>query len=217
MGRVKICPNCGHENALRELTCINCRFSLVAVEFRESGRGEEAPVAIPAETPPLPIPQMEVLSKKVKVCPSCERDNDEFATFCVGCKLNLMHVQATSRSTELVNEPVAVSATVCPASSGHIARLECTTCSGFIRKVHPGQTAGRQGEVDLSPLPGSGYISRRHARFDIDDKGRWMLVNLTDTTYTYVNSKKIQPEEQRVIEDGDHIVLGNTEFIFRTR
>jgi hypothetical protein len=101
-----------------------------------------------------------------------------------------------------------------PVNSEPAASLECLSQPEFVFPVRNDSLVGRQGDVNVSPLERSIYISREHARFLFRD-GKWLLDHLSQTSHTYVNGIEVPGGSPQVIRDGDKITLGNTSFLFR--
>ena len=72
-------------------------------------------------------------------------------------------------------------------------------------------TVGR-GEEGLGNLGGDPEISRRHARFRVQDTGRLIVEDLGSTNGTHVNGRRITGP--RVLSPGDTIKLGETTLSF---
>jgi pSer/pThr/pTyr-binding forkhead associated (FHA) protein len=61
-------------------------------------------------------------------------------------------------------------------------------------------------------LEGDGMVSRRHARIEIEADGSFTLYDLQTTNGTRVNGQKV---DNRLLRDGDEIVIGETRLVFR--
>jgi pSer/pThr/pTyr-binding forkhead associated (FHA) protein len=59
-------------------------------------------------------------------------------------------------------------------------------------------------------------VSREHARMTFLD-GRWQLINLSRTNPVAHNGRVLGWEEQRPLEDGDRLEMGEVVFSFRSR
>jgi hypothetical protein len=74
-------------------------------------------------------------------------------------------------------------------------------------------------DVDLTPLPESTYITRRHAEIWRDDAGQWLVKDLGSRNGTFVRRAgggQFEPVTgEQAIADGDEIALGNARFEFR--
>jgi pSer/pThr/pTyr-binding forkhead associated (FHA) protein len=75
-------------------------------------------------------------------------------------------------------------------------------------------------DVDLSPLPESSYLSRRHAEIWSDDSGKWFVKDLGSQNGTFVRLKGSDQfqrvTQEQAVGDGDEIAFGNARFEFRS-
>lgn len=71
---------------------------------------------------------------------------------------------------------------------------------------------GRSRNGNEITIESDGQISKRHARLEIGEDGRFTLTDLASTNGTRVNGKRI---ESRLLNDGDEIILGSTRIEFR--
>lgn len=58
-------------------------------------------------------------------------------------------------------------------------------------------------------------VSRMHARFSLERDGKMYVRDLNSTNGTWLNGERLQPNESRPLQTGDHIRLGKMEFVFR--
>lgn len=58
-------------------------------------------------------------------------------------------------------------------------------------------------------------VSRMHARFSLDREGKMTVRDLNSSNGTWLNGERLQPNESRVLQQGDHVRLGRMEFLFR--
>jgi pSer/pThr/pTyr-binding forkhead associated (FHA) protein len=95
-----------------------------------------------------------------------------------------------------------------------LARLEVHTSHKppFEIPVGGALTIGRSAHAgnDLV-LAEDGMVSRRHARIELDADGRFTLYDLDTTNGTRVNGRRI---DNRLLHDGDEIIVGATHLIF---
>ncbi len=163
----------------------------------------------------------------VKVCPNCRRNNDRLADLCAFCAASIDRVKATP-----LGEPGAGGGSGtpgtggAPASGGAVAGAPTqalpTTAAELVAVEPPGlrfrlaggDTVGRGAGVDLSPLPRSAYISRRHARF-ICEGGRWYVEDLGSTGGTFIAGVRLTPGVRHELIDGGAVTLANSSFTFR--
>ncbi len=93
-------------------------------------------------------------------------------------------------------------------------KLYCEFNPNFIVEIKNGDVIGREGNIDVTPLPRSQYISRRHAIF-IQQGSNWFLRAESRTNPTIVNFRRLNPGEMEPLKDNDRITLADTTFIFR--
>lgn len=74
----------------------------------------------------------------------------------------------------------------------------------------PSCTIGRDGQESTIAIADPN-ISRKHAQFVFEDDG-WHIHDLQSTNGTFVNGQDVS---DRLLQSGDHIVLGITEFEYR--
>ncbi len=58
-------------------------------------------------------------------------------------------------------------------------------------------------------------VSRMHARFSLDRDGTMTVRDLNSSNGTWLNGERLQPNESRSLQQGDHVRFGRMEFIFR--
>jgi len=172
------------------------------------------------------------LPEKVKKCPNCNHINNEFAFICPECRYSLMHVEAEEDNLVSDEDQCEVPEKERPGKVRKEGKkairklsskptdvmnyvelfLESAVPPAIAFQVKPGDIAGRDGTIDLSQLENSNFISREHARFNFKG-GNWYIENLSQTNKTFVNQIQVQPEEEHILNDGDHIILANTRLI----
>ena len=92
--------------------------------------------------------------------------------------------------------------------------LDCATQTGLVLEIESGDTIGREGDVDVSGLLDSEYMSRKHARFKYKG-GRWVIGNLSTKSFTYVNGAQVAAGTEVEVKDGDRVTMGTARFTFR--
>ena len=168
----------------------------------------------------------------VKECPGCGHINDQFAWYCVNpdCKSSLITVEAKESSRMQVSSDEifnpgneSVPGSFEPSLAPITDRLElveafliCPEQPSMNFKINGGDIVGREGEVNITTLKRSNYISRQHARFFLSE-GKWQLQNLSKTNLTLVNGQVIPVGKKQSLSNDDEIVLANTTFIFRSQ
>jgi len=115
----------------------------------------------------------------------------------------------------LPRESSDISSSSCPEHS--FAQLECLSQPEFIFQLESkedGSIVGRQGDINITCLDNSSYISRKHVRFFYHE-GRWLVEPLSQLNPTYINGIEIPEGNPLTIHDGDKVTLANTPFLFR--
>lgn len=69
-------------------------------------------------------------------------------------------------------------------------------------------------DVDLGQLDEGVYVSRKHAKFELED-GVWKLKDLGSSNGTFVLRDDFERIEEADLEDGTEIAFGNARFVFR--
>lgn len=87
-------------------------------------------------------------------------------------------------------------------SGNHAGKLIAVSHDKFI--------VGRSDECHLRPKSDS--ISRKHCAIVRKD-GKILLVDLKSRNGTLVNDKRLEPAKGKILKDGDHIRIGNLEFV----
>jgi pSer/pThr/pTyr-binding forkhead associated (FHA) protein len=79
----------------------------------------------------------------------------------------------------------------------------------------PDPDAGFLPDIDLAPFEGGRSASRRHARI-VCRQGGYALVEETGVTNgTFVNGKRISPEQPVDLSDGDEIAFAHVRAVFQ--
>jgi pSer/pThr/pTyr-binding forkhead associated (FHA) protein len=93
-------------------------------------------------------------------------------------------------------------------------KLYSQSSPDFIVEIKDGYVVGREGDIDITSLPRSEYISRKHATF-IHRGGNWFLRAESLTNSTRINFERLDPGKEQALKDNDLIVLADTTFIFK--
>jgi uncharacterized Zn finger protein (UPF0148 family) len=173
----------------------------------------------------------------IKKCPKCGYINKDTAMVCTDCRASLTRINPEyykpQRQEEAVKEPEA-SAPSDKSQHHEVAQKEDKTVrlnatypkliyesnQNFIAEIRDGSVVGRDGDINVSSLPRSQFISGRHATF-IKRGDRWYLRNEPPTqdwgkNATRINLTDIPYGEMRPLNDYDRITLADTVFIFRS-
>ena len=87
---------------------------------------------------------------------------------------------------------------------------------GFRFALLDGLTIGREGDINISGLPGSQYVSRIHATF-LKEGGSWYVRDENSKNCTFLNSVKLDPGLKVGLKDGDLISFGFMSFVFEEK
>ncbi len=87
---------------------------------------------------------------------------------------------------------------------------------GFRFALLDGLTIGREGDINVSGLAGSNYVSRIHATF-LKEGGSWFVRDENSKNSTFLNSVRLEPGAKVKLKDEDLISFGFMSFVFRER
>lgn len=158
-----------------------------------------------------------------KICPRCGHENDEFADACEKDGEFLGMVPATPVSDEAAaSEPQAEQESPAPSAPlrefGQPARVlyldvtETAEChqvrdGWVVGQAHPTSTA----DVQLEGATGINYVHRRHCRFECRDDA-WYVTAIEQDGYTnptFVNHRRLAPDETAPLRNGDRLSLSS--------
>lgn len=175
------------------------------------------------------------MSNLVRLCPGCGKVNEAREQSCPDCGSSLwreprvdadllqaggaIRNAAGAGATEDVRGTDAaprqeVEETRRPADGGESAWLECAEQPATRFPVNRSGILGRKGDIDISSLPGSPYISRRHVAITYIDE-HWYVKNLSEASITRLNAVTLPSGTTATIAEGDKLTCGKTTFIFR--
>ena len=89
------------------------------------------------------------------------------------------------------------------------ARLIDTAANRAIDLASARVTLGRESRNDIT-IPDIN-VSRTHAEISLSPQGAWVLTDLGSTNGTYVNGRAVASQP---LNEGDHIAMGSTNFVF---
>ena len=89
------------------------------------------------------------------------------------------------------------------------ARLIDTAANRAIDLASARVTLGRESRNDIT-IPDIN-VSRSHAEISLSPQGAWVITDLGSTNGTYVNGRAIASQP---LNEGDHIAMGSTNFVF---
>lgn len=151
-------------------------------------------------------------------CPNCGNQVTPGEAFCDNCGHAL--AQGTpggggppGTSTGALDVTSAPSAIVPPTSL--TAQLVIDS-AGAVFDLPPGKPLligrldpidGIYPEIDLTPHDRDVGVSRRHAELH-EQGGQWFIKDLGSTNYTVVNRKRVQPDQEMLLQTGDEVRFG---------
>ena len=164
-----------------------------------------------------------------KFCPVCEHKNEPTATVCAYCGSPLEHSQENPSTTRRMNRK-GEETTVLPDLTeetfqeafkppkegiaiyvkGYAAPVEIRTESEVALGRHiTGEV--EEAFVDLKPFGGyENGVSRRHAMIRRTDRG-YEILDLGSTNGTWLNKKRLTPDQLYPLESGAQVRLGRLE------
>lgn len=89
------------------------------------------------------------------------------------------------------------------------ARLIDTAANRAIDLASARVTLGRESRNDIT-IPDIN-VSRTHAEISLSPQGAWVITDLGSTNGTYVNGRAVASQP---LNEGDHIAIGSTNFVF---
>ena len=89
------------------------------------------------------------------------------------------------------------------------ARLIDTAANRAINLASARVTLGRESRNDIT-IPDIN-VSRSHAEISLSPQGAWVITDLGSTNGTYVNGRAVASQP---LNEGDHIAMGSTNFVF---
>ncbi len=157
------------------------------------------------------------------VCPNCKHANMAGAMFCVECGAQLVGIDIlttqnmdTSRLEEAVGEPVFSSKIMDSVALNTWCTLHLMDTGQVLPLGERNEfTLGRISEgqpimpdIDLSPYQAyANGVSRLHAAIKRSGP-RIALMDLGSANGTYVNGKRLTPNVEQTVANGDIIALG---------
>lgn len=137
----------------------------------------------------------------MKICPSCRHNNIEGYMYCEDCGEDLTSVESmpTVMFASTPEEPGIMLVVTKTAEAIHL-RLDARNILG---RYDPDRS--QQPDVDLSDYRAFEHgVSSRHAVIQHTPEGV-QIVDLGSTNGTYVNGRRLVPNQYYVLNDGDEI------------
>jgi CRP-like cAMP-binding protein len=79
----------------------------------------------------------------------------------------------------------------------------------------PDRSAGTVPDIDLSPFDAERTLSRQHARLVLTGAGVAVRVEAAARNGTFVNGRRVQPDTDLPLADGDRVRFGAVETVYR--
>jgi FHA domain len=145
---------------------------------------------------------------RMKRCAVCGLDNEPKDEWCENCRSYIGAPEVSG----LWDTPLPDNSTAHAAPTVR-AELRMADNKDYKFAVTSGDTVGRGADIDVTIVPGSNTISRRHARFYVE-AGEWWIepINLMGT---FVGGRRVR-QPQRLC-GGDTIALGSIGFVFTVK
>lgn len=198
------CPFCGAETRPGDNFCLNCGNRLLSATPSASPQQQAQPIVGDA-TLAAPDDWGAAVSQEAGTAPASGWGSDDSATVAAS------NDQATRRPD---------SAGAAPASGDNIeqpARFILRSESGEVLQEYPLD----KSEVVVGRAPSSDILlskdkltSRRHATIRYEN-GQYLLRDERSANGTFVNGQQIEEGVPRILQDGDHVGIGEHELIFR--
>jgi hypothetical protein len=170
-----------------------------------------------------------------KVCPKCKKKNRITTDYCEDCKnisLSTVAIQndPPPAATPAPPQPAAPAAPAEPALSPAPGNRAASPCHGSTRVSHgclvhgtsglrlpliDGEEIGRESAGLAGRLAEYDTISRRHCRFERDPvSGALFLVDLGSTNHSWINDRRLMPNQREPLTPGDRVRLADHQFVF---
>jgi pSer/pThr/pTyr-binding forkhead associated (FHA) protein len=199
------CPFCGAETRPGDNFCLNCGNRLLSATPSASPQQQAQPI-IGDATLAAPDDWGAAVSQEGGTAPASGWDSDDSAT-------------VASSSDQATYRPDSAGAA--PTSGDNIeqpARFILRSESGEVLQEYPLD----KSEVVVGRAPSSDILlskdkltSRRHATIRYEN-GQYLLRDERSANGTFVNGQQIEEGVPRILQEGDHVGIGEHELIFRT-
>ncbi len=149
----------------------------------------------------------------VKICPSCDHENDPKEMMCDFCNADISDVNPIDTDAEVqeTREEPKISQAHEDASATVIERrkiIKFTASDGSGNfSVSDNAVIGREAEGS-EYLSSHMTVSRRHAR--VSYNGTWNIEDLNSSNGTYVNERRLENGEKVQIQSGDRVSLSRS-------
>lgn len=150
----------------------------------------------------------------MQLCPNCNNNNMDGVIFCENCGVALTEVSVSTTNLggtgalEAGSEKLADEHIIFLHVMGHEDPVTVQILGQAVLGRMSGETDGvvhiNLSEFDADKLG----VSRRHAMLTRDED-RLFVSDLGSTNHTFVNTQRLQENDQFVVRDGDALKLGN--------
>lgn len=133
-----------------------------------------------------------------KICPVCKAPNQHGRQTCIQCAGDLSRGVSAPKDARVVQDGEA-------GGESHEGLLTLASAEGRVIEVRSGDAVGRTG-VGREVLEMHEEISRRHAQF-VESKGEWFVTDLNSSNGTFLDGKRIPPQEKIPVRNGQEIMF----------
>jgi len=185
---------------------------------RDSGMAPLAGQGVPEGRLPG-APETHTIAKgkgKMQNCPNCHSENMDGQVFCQHCGVALIPMPLSTRQfagqgqrsgTGTLPEDGVVMLHIDGEEMPHTIQLRDTLVLG---RFGQRSTDAHTTFFDLTPYHAEEKgVSRRHARLPRHPENRTLTIcDLSSTNGSHLNGESLPPSEERLVKDGDEILLG---------
>lgn len=149
------------------------------------------------------------------ICTNCGQQNREGDLFCLRCGVALTAISVGTKRLEDEEDDLQPGGDQLDSDAIIFLHIHGHADPVTVRisdRIILGRAGGELGDtlhLNLDPYDAEGHgVSRRHAIFTRDGN-HLLLADLNSTNSTYINQKRLSPNEYVVVHDGDEIRLGH--------
>ena len=227
------CDTCGYPIETGMLYCINCGSVIQNEPVDSADSSQQGPDiaedinAVPESFAQVPepisaeIPRGPEAAKRFKKapapgwCPNCGTRFDTTWVYCISCGDILFPPDGSEGldafADSLRDEDDDLVTMVYDESTSPNYSLESLSTGDVVALELPA-SVGRGSAADVR-VSGDLGVSRVHVRLDVVD-GQVLVTDQQSANGTWINGARLDPGEQRPLEDGDTLCLAREEFTF---
>jgi len=201
------CANCGEPLASEVRFCDRCGFKVGDIVSTSL----PVTVRMPDEVPVLWIK-----------CPKCGHQNPPGSTF---CEMDRAELPGPTNDKKWEEQDISPPTAVIGSETAFYVIPRFVHSSGFVINFKPGKTSwdvGREDpvydihpDIDLTAFENGSTVSRQHAQIRVNGKDI-VLISVTPTNWTRVNSVRLLPHTPVVLKPGDRIEFAKVVVTFNT-